>query len=61
MTPTEALSYGLIDEIVKTKMSIKDPKIPSLKVPPPLSIYDLDVVARDSKKSVQGEKREFKL
>jgi ATP-dependent Clp protease, protease subunit len=61
MTPTEALSYGLIDEIVKTKMSIKDPKIPSLKVPPPLSIYDLDVVVRDPKKSVQGEKREFKL
>jgi len=61
MTPSEALSYGLIDEIVKTKMSIKDPKIPSLRVPPPLSIYDLDTVARDPKKAIQGEKREFKL
>jgi hypothetical protein len=41
MTPDEALSYGLIDEVIKHKMMIPNPKIPSLKVPPPLSIYDL--------------------
>lgn len=41
MTPNEALSYGLIDEVIQHKYMIPDPKIPMLKVPPPLSIYDL--------------------
>ena len=46
MTPTEALSYGLIDEVIQHKHVIPNPKIPSLKVPPPLSIYDLGNVAK---------------
>jgi len=41
MTPDEALAYGLIDEVIQHKRMIPNPKIPSLKVPPPLSIYDL--------------------
>lgn len=45
MTPQEALAYGLIDEVIPHKNMIKRPKIPSLKVPPPLSIYDLGNVA----------------
>lgn len=45
MTPSEALSYGLIDEVIQHKNMIKNPKIPSLRVPPPLSIYDLGNVA----------------
>lgn len=40
MTPEEALSYGLIDEVISHKNMIARPKIPSLKVAPPLSIYD---------------------
>jgi ATP-dependent Clp protease, protease subunit len=32
MTPEEALSYGLIDEVIQHKKMIKTPKIPSLKV-----------------------------
>jgi hypothetical protein len=32
MTPDEALSYGLIDEVIKTKNILPTPKIPSLKV-----------------------------
>ena len=45
MTPDEALSYGIIDEVIKHKMMIPNPKIPSLKVPAPLSIYDLGNIA----------------
>jgi len=45
MTPQEALSYGLIDEVIQHKRMIKTPPIPSLKVPPPLSIYDLGNIA----------------
>ena len=41
MTPNEALSYGIIDEVIQHKYMIPDPKIPMLKAPPPLSIYDL--------------------
>ena len=41
MTPNEALAYGIIDEVIQTKVMVPDPKIPMLKVPPPLSIYDL--------------------
>ena len=33
MTPEEALSYGIIDEVIQHKNMIKSPKIPSLKVP----------------------------
>jgi len=32
MTPEEALSYGIIDEVIQHKNMIKTPKIPSLKV-----------------------------
>jgi ATP-dependent Clp endopeptidase proteolytic subunit ClpP len=46
MTPEEALAYGLIDEVIQHKMVLPRPKIPSLKVPPPLSIYDLGVVTK---------------
>ena len=45
MTPQEALAYGLIDEVIQHKRMIKTPPIPSLKVPPPLSIYDLGNIA----------------
>jgi ATP-dependent Clp protease protease subunit len=45
MTPQEALSYGLIDEVIQHKRMIKTPMIPSLRVPPPLSIYDIGNVA----------------
>lgn len=45
MTPDEALAYGLIDEVIKTKFPTPKAKIPSLKVPPPLSIYDLGNIA----------------
>merc|ERR1719453_1165666 len=46
MTPDEALAYGLIDEVIQHKNMIKKPKIASLKVPPPLSLYDLGPVAK---------------
>jgi Clp protease len=46
MTPSEALDYGLIDEVIQHKNMIKSPKIPSLRVPPPLSIYDLGNVSK---------------
>ena len=45
MTPDEALSYGLIDEVIQHKNMIARPKVPSLKVPPPLSIYDVGNIA----------------
>jgi len=45
MTPPEALAYGLIDEVIKTKGPTPTPRIPDLKVPPPLSIYDVGNVA----------------
>lgn len=46
MTPDEAVSYGLIDEVIQHKNMLKKPKIPSLKVPPPLSIYDVSPVSK---------------
>lgn len=46
MTPDEALSYGLIDEVIQHKNMIARPRIPALKVPPPLSIYDLGYVTK---------------
>ena len=58
MTPTEALAYGIIDEVIQHKNMIKDPKIPNLKVPPPLSIYDLGNIANDRKPPVD-EKKSF--
>lgn len=43
MTPEEALSYGIIDEVIQHKNMIKTPKIPSLKVrymsPPPSALH----------------------
>lgn len=46
MTPKEALSYGLIDEVIKTKGPQPEPKMPDLRVPPPLSIYDLGNISK---------------
>jgi len=48
MTPDEALAYGLIDEVIQHKNVLSRPKIPSLRVPPPLTIYDLGVVTKRS-------------
>lgn len=45
MTPNEALDYGIIDSVIQNKRSIPTPKIPSLRVPSPLSIYDLGNIA----------------
>jgi len=46
MTPDEALSYGLIDTVIQHKNMIARPKIPSLKVPPTQSIYDVGGIAK---------------
>eukprot|EP01038_Epipyxis_sp_PR26KG_P012937 gene12937-17345_t len=46
MTPDEALSYGIIDDVIQHRNMIKKQKIPSLKVPPPLSIYDVGNIAK---------------
>ena len=42
MTPNEALSYGIIDEVIQHKYMIPDPKIPMLKTPPPLRAIGLE-------------------
>jgi ATP-dependent Clp protease, protease subunit len=60
MTPKEALAYGLIDEVIKTKGPQPDAKIPSLRVPPPLSIYDLGNVATKPSKGGSGGAGELK-
>ena len=52
MTPLEAKDYGLIDEVIPHKRMIATPKIPSLRVPPPLSIYDLGNIANAKSKEV---------
>lgn len=44
MTPEEALSYGLIDEVIQHKNMIPRPAMPSLKVAPPLSVYDIGYI-----------------
>lgn len=49
MTPFEAQSYGLVDEVIVHKRMPKAVKIPSLRVPPPL--YVLDTSAIDNKKA----------
>lgn len=46
MTPEEALAYGLIDEVIPHKNMIQRPKIPDLKVAPPLSIYDVGFLSK---------------
>jgi ATP-dependent Clp endopeptidase proteolytic subunit ClpP len=40
MTPVEAKAYGLIDHVVQTKVPVPETKMPPLKVPPPMSLYD---------------------
>lgn len=57
MTPEEALSYGLIDEVIQHKRMIARPKIPSLRVPPPLSIYDAGTI----KPATRSERPERKF
>lgn len=64
MTPEEALAYGLIDEVIQHKNMIPRPKIPSLKVPPPLSIYDVGYVGnagkeREAKSSFNAPGKKF--
>ena len=59
MTPNEALAYGLIDEVIKTKVVVPDPKIPMLKVPPPLSIYDLSDYKTKTEPTEQGLGKPF--
>ncbi len=51
MTPDDAVAYGIIDSIIPHKKMLPNPKIPSLRVPPPLSIYDLGVVTSKSSSS----------
>jgi len=58
MTPDEAFAYGLIDEVIQHKKMIKTPKIPSLKVAPPLSIYDLGNIV-NAGKPVEDNRKKF--
>eukprot|EP01041_Mallomonas_annulata_P011422 gene11422-23894_t len=60
MTPQEALSYGLIDEVIQHKFMLPTPKIPSLTVPPPLSIYDLGPLSRKPPSSDSSETKKFR-
>ena len=53
MTPDEALEYGLIDEVIQHKFMIPRPKVPQLKVPPPLSIYDVGNISK--KPAIPGD------
>ena len=54
MTPDEAKDYGLIDEVIFHKRIMPKPKVASLKVPPPLSLYDLGPVAKPLPKNDQN-------
>lgn len=54
MMPEEALEYGLIDEVIQHKFMIERPPVPKLKVPPPLSIYDVGNITK--KPAIPGEK-----
>ncbi|KAJ1394195.1 Clp protease-domain-containing protein [Ochromonadaceae sp. CCMP2298] len=56
MTPQEALSYGLIDEVIQHKYMIPTPKIPSLKVAPTLSLYDVGGIANKPASKVEEKK-----
>jgi len=53
MTPDEALSYGLIDEVIQHKNMLPRPAMPSLKVAPPLSIYDIGYINTKRKRPQQ--------
>lgn len=46
MTPQEALSYGIIDEVIQHKNMIKTPKIPSLRVSYSTSLFTNHVCER---------------
>jgi ATP-dependent Clp endopeptidase proteolytic subunit ClpP len=55
MTPEESLSYGIIDEVIQHKNMLKErPKVPKLKVPPPLSIYDVGLVSKGGSSSLSS-------
>lgn len=56
MTPEEALTFGLIDEIIPHKNMIPRPKIPDLKVSPPLSVYDLGPLRTTASNSNRSHK-----
>jgi hypothetical protein len=42
-TPLEALSYGIINEVIQHKFMIPTPKIPSLKVGVICHVIELDM------------------
>eukprot|EP01035_Chromulina_nebulosa_P020610 gene20610-26722_t len=54
MTPVEAKAYGIIDEVIQHKFPVPFTKIPSLKVAPPLSIYDVGYIKSGSPKVFTG-------
>jgi len=60
MTPQEAKDYGIIDEVIQHKFMIPTPKIPSLKVPPPLSIYDMGALNKKSPSSDNADRKKFR-
>lgn len=57
MTPQEAKAYGIIDEVIMHKRVLATPKIPSLKVAPPLSVYDLgNIVNSKPRESIENQR-----
>lgn len=54
LTPEDAKHYGLIDDIIAHKNMIPRPKVPDLRVTPPLSIYDLGPVRTQSRGGSSG-------
>eukprot|EP00607_Mallomonas_marina_P005118 CAMPEP_0182428530 /NCGR_PEP_ID=MMETSP1167-20130531/23092_1 /TAXON_ID=2988 /ORGANISM="Mallomonas Sp, Strain CCMP3275" /LENGTH=254 /DNA_ID=CAMNT_0024611487 /DNA_START=202 /DNA_END=966 /DNA_ORIENTATION=- len=60
MTPDEALSYGLIDEVIQHKFMMPTPKIPSLKVAPPLSIYDMGALGKKKPSEDNASEKKFR-
>lgn len=59
MTPEDALTYGLIDEIISHKNMIPRPKIPDLRVPPPISIYDIGPLRTQKSPDADEKGRKF--
>lgn len=55
LTPEDAKHYGLIDEVITHKNMIPRPKVPELRVTPPISIYDLGPVRTQTRSSSGGD------